>query len=133
MQRRSRAWPILPPCCGADSTLTARKAAARRRATRLDQLVAWAGGAAFNGCLLLDECHRAKNFCPAGGGGGGKGGGSGSGGNGGGGGASLSGRAVVELQERLPNARVVYCSATGATEPRNLVSAVCAVRALWCA
>ena len=34
--------------------------------------------------------------------------------------ASKSGKAVIELQERLRNARVVYCSATGATEPRNL-------------
>jgi len=34
--------------------------------------------------------------------------------------ASKSGKAVIELQERLKNARVVYCSATGATEPRNL-------------
>jgi hypothetical protein len=33
---------------------------------------------------------------------------------------SKSAQAVVELQQRLPNSRVVYCSATGATEPRNL-------------
>jgi hypothetical protein len=27
---------------------------------------------------------------------------------------------VAELQEKLPNARVVYCSATGASEPSNM-------------
>lgn len=30
------------------------------------------------------------------------------------------GQAVVGLQRALPGARVVYCSATGASEPRNL-------------
>ena len=27
---------------------------------------------------------------------------------------------VLELQQKLPNARVVYSSATGATEPKNM-------------
>ena len=26
----------------------------------------------------------------------------------------------LQLQERLPNARIVYCSATGVSEPRNM-------------
>ena len=30
------------------------------------------------------------------------------------------GMAVLKLQQTLPGARVVYCSATGASEPRNL-------------
>ena len=30
------------------------------------------------------------------------------------------GQAVMGLQKALPQARVVYCSATGASEPRNL-------------
>ena len=30
------------------------------------------------------------------------------------------GQAVMRLQKALPQARVVYCSATGASEPRNL-------------
>ena len=34
--------------------------------------------------------------------------------------ASRTGAAVVELQQRLPQARVLYCSATGASEPRNM-------------
>ena len=33
---------------------------------------------------------------------------------------SKSAAAVVELQKRLPNARVVYCSATSVSEARNL-------------
>ena len=28
--------------------------------------------------------------------------------------------AVLELQEKLPNARIVYASATGASEPKNM-------------
>ena len=27
---------------------------------------------------------------------------------------------VLQLQKRLPKARIVYCSATGATEPKNM-------------
>ena len=34
--------------------------------------------------------------------------------------ASRTGLAVLELQESLPNARVLYCSATGASEARNM-------------
>ena len=30
------------------------------------------------------------------------------------------GQAVVEIQKRLPKARILYVSATGATEPENL-------------
>jgi len=32
-----------------------------RKNTRLDQIVAWCGGATFDGCIIFDECHRAKN------------------------------------------------------------------------
>ena len=31
-------------------------------ASRLQQLVDWCGGPAFEGCLLFDECHKAKNW-----------------------------------------------------------------------
>ncbi|CAM9912839.1 unnamed protein product, partial [Choristocarpus tenellus] len=71
--------------------------------SRLKQLLQWCGGESFDGCVLLDECHRAKNLYAAGGGA-----------------STKAGAAVVELQKQLPNARVVYCSATGASEPRNL-------------
>lgn len=32
--------------------------------SRLDQLVKWCGGELFDGCLIFDECHKAKNFIP---------------------------------------------------------------------
>ena len=34
--------------------------------SRLQQLVTWCGGEEFNGCLVFDECHKAKNFVPVG-------------------------------------------------------------------
>uniref|UniRef100_K7L8C1 Strawberry notch AAA domain-containing protein n=1 Tax=Glycine max TaxID=3847 RepID=K7L8C1_SOYBN len=49
------------------------------------------------------ECHKAKNLVPE----------SGSQ-------PTRTGEAVVDIQDRLPEARVVYCSATGASEPRNM-------------
>ena len=83
--------------------------------TRLDQIVKWCGGKQFEGCLLFDEAHKAKS-CPIryyslenkalksvdkGG--------------------SKTGKAVIAIQDRLRNARVVYCSATGISEPSNMV------------
>ena len=32
--------------------------------SRLQQLVDWCGGPNFQGCLIFDECHKAKNFIP---------------------------------------------------------------------
>lgn len=32
--------------------------------SRLQQVVDWLGGEAFDGCLVFDECHKAKNFIP---------------------------------------------------------------------
>lgn len=73
----------------------------RGKKKRLQQLIEWCG-ADFDGCLVFDESHKAKNFID---------------------GESESstkiGLAVVELQQRLPKARVVYCSATGITELKN--------------
>ncbi len=60
-------------------------------------------GEHFDGCIVFDECHKAKNLIPVNG--------------------KIStktGIAVVKLQDKLPNARVVYSSATGASEPRNM-------------
>ena len=34
----------------------------KKKQTRLDQLVQWCGGNDFDGCLLFDECHKAKNL-----------------------------------------------------------------------
>lgn len=53
--------------------------------------------------IVFDECHRAKNLTPSGSQK-----------------PTKTGLTVLELQNRLPNARIVYASATGATEPRNM-------------
>lgn len=69
-------------------------------ATRLDQIIAWLGDEPV---IILDEGHRAKNALgtvmgeP-----------------------TQTGQAVIDIQARVPAARVVYASATGATEVRNM-------------
>ena len=80
-------------------------ATARGTAGRLEQLVRWCGDG-FDGCLLFDESHCAKNLLPEVKGG-----------------QTNAGRAVFEIQRRLPRARVVYCSATAVSEPRNYARA----------
>ena len=34
------------------------------RQSRLQQLIDWCGGEHFDGCLIFDECHKAKHFVP---------------------------------------------------------------------
>ena len=34
------------------------------KSSRLQQLVDWCGGHSFDGCMVFDECHKAKNFLP---------------------------------------------------------------------
>ncbi|XP_058512514.1 protein strawberry notch homolog 1 isoform X6 [Ochotona princeps] len=70
--------------------------------TRLEQLLHWCGSD-FDGVIVFDECHKAKNLCPVGSSK-----------------PTKTGLAVLELQNKLPKARVVYASATGASEPRNM-------------
>ncbi|GAU25308.1 hypothetical protein TSUD_274150, partial [Trifolium subterraneum] len=70
--------------------------------SRLQQLVQWCGPE-FDGLIVFDECHKAKNLVPEPGTD-----------------ATKTGKAVRDIQDRLPKARVVYCSATGASEPRNM-------------
>uniref|UniRef100_A0A5K1VKF2 Protein strawberry notch homolog 1 n=2 Tax=Macaca mulatta TaxID=9544 RepID=A0A5K1VKF2_MACMU len=70
--------------------------------TRLKQLLHWCGDD-FDGVIVFDECHKAKNLCPVGSSK-----------------PTKTGLAVLELQNKLPKARVVYASATGASEPRNM-------------
>lgn len=53
--------------------------------------------------IIFDECHRAKNLCPVGSTK-----------------PTKTGLTVLELQKQLPKSRVVYASATGASEPRNM-------------
>ena len=102
------------------------------KAVKLTEIVNFLGGTEFEGCgvrtlrphpslpfsidlftqIVFDECHKAKNYmssateqgksnekkkqC------------------------SKIGKAVVELQDLLPNARVLYVSATGATDVCHL-------------
>ena len=85
---------------------------------RLEQVVAWLSGggeagiseADFEGVIVYDESHNASSALDTQGSRGVKK-------------ASQRALAVVDLQDRLPNARVVYASATGATEVSNLAYA----------
>ena len=77
--------------------------------SRLDQVVEWFG-ADYDGSILLDESHNAANSLSVQTYMGAKA-------------ASQKAIAVVALQERLPNARIVYVSATAATEVSNFAYA----------
>lgn len=70
--------------------------------TRLKQLLHWCGDD-FDGVIVFDECHKAKNLCPAGSSK-----------------PTKTGLTVLELQKNLPKARIIYASATGASEPKNM-------------
>jgi len=89
------------------STLVAKKKA---NDTRLEQLIQWCGGdkpEEFDGLIMFDECHKAKTVELDAQGNPTKN-------------STQTAKAVVELQNRLPRARVVYCSATSVSEPKNL-------------
>ena len=77
--------------------------------SRVDQIVEWFG-ADFDGVIAFDEAHNMGNAMSVKAGRGMKE-------------AAQKALAGVELQRRLPNARVVYVSATGATEVSNLAYA----------
>ncbi len=77
--------------------------------SRVKQIVEWLGSD-FNGVIIFDESHAMQN---AGGGKGERGDVA----------PSQQGRAGLRLQHALPNARVVYVSATGATTVHNLAYA----------
>ncbi len=98
------------------------------KVSRVSQIVEWLNsasgsenGAGFDGVVVFDESHAMQNA------GGGQG--SGTGGDGDRGGregahsASQQGRAGLRLQRLLPDARVTYVSATGATTVHNLAYA----------
>lgn len=88
---------------------TLRSAGTAGKASRLDQILDWLGDD-FDGVIITDECHAMGNAAPgesdrgkvA---------------------ASLQGLAGLRLQNALPDARVVYVSATGATQVENLAYA----------
>ena len=77
--------------------------------TRIDQLVEWFGKD-FDGVIAFDEAHNMGNATDTKGERGQKT-------------AAMKAIAGMQLQDRLPNARVVYVSATGATEVSNLAYA----------
>ena len=77
--------------------------------SRVKQIVEWLGSD-FDGVIIFDEAHAMQN---AGGGKGERGDIA----------PSQQGRAGLRLQHALPNARVVYVSATGATTVHNLAYA----------
>ncbi|XP_050215928.1 protein FORGETTER 1 isoform X2 [Mercurialis annua] len=84
------------------STYSSLIASSEKGRSRLQQLVQWCGPG-FDGLVIFDECHKAKNLVPEAGSQ-----------------PTRTGRAVLEIQSLLPEARVIYCSATGASEPRNM-------------
>ncbi len=89
------------------ATLRSEERGAKK--SRVDQIVDWLG-ADFDGVILFDESHAMANAA-------------GSKGERGDTEASQQGRAGLRLQLKLPNARVVYVSATGATTVHNLAYA----------
>lgn len=70
---------------------------------RFSQICNWLGDSNdFDGCLIFDECHKAKHFDEKEGKG------------------SKVAKAVVRLQQKFPNARCVYVSATGVSDINNM-------------
>ena len=96
---------------------TLRSPARQGKASRLDQIVGWLAGSldeddrhAFDGAVVFDEAHAMANAA-------------GSKGNRGEVAPSQQGRAGLRLQNALPDARIAYVSATGATTVPGLAYA----------
>uniref|UniRef100_Q11BN0 Probably methylase/helicase n=1 Tax=Chelativorans sp. (strain BNC1) TaxID=266779 RepID=Q11BN0_CHESB len=88
---------------------TLRSDARGERVSRVEQIVQWLGPK-FDGVIIFDEAHAMANAA------GGKG-------ERGDVAPSQQGRAGLRLQHALPQARIVYVSATGATTVHNLAYA----------
>ena len=88
---------------------TLRSAERDGKASRLQQIIDWLGRD-FDGVIVFDEAHALANAagCKS---------------ERGEAAPSQQGRAGLRLQRALPDARVVYVSATGATDVRNLAYA----------
>lgn len=84
------------------SSLIGESQSSGKYRTRLKQLLQWCGED-FDGVIIFDECHRAKNLIPTGSTK-----------------PTKTGLTVLELQNKLPKARIIYASATGASEPKNM-------------
>ncbi|XP_059425433.1 si:ch73-63e15.2 isoform X3 [Carassius carassius] len=79
------------------SALIGESQAGGQHRTRLKQILDWCEPG-FDGVIIFDECHKAKNAT-----------------------STKMGKAVLDLQNKLQSARVVYASATGASEPKNMI------------
>ncbi|XP_077439209.1 strawberry notch homolog 2b isoform X2 [Vanacampus margaritifer] len=79
------------------SALIGESQAGGQHRTRIKQILDWCKPD-FDGVIIFDECHKAKNAT-----------------------STKMGKAVLDLQYKLPRARVVYASATGASEPKNMI------------
>ena len=97
---------------------TLRSPSRQGRRSRLEQIVEWLAGSldeadrhAFDGVIVFDECHAMANAA-------------GARGKRGAVKPSQQGRAGLRLQNALPNARIVYVSATGASTVPGLAYAV---------
>ena len=88
---------------------TLRSAERQGKASRLQQIIDWLGKD-FDGVIIFDEAHAMANAAPSASDRGAKA-------------ASQQGLSGLKLQHALPNARVVYVSATGATTIENLAYA----------
>ena len=75
----------------------------RSPTSHMNQLIDWVGGEAFDGLIIFDESHKAKNLVPEKGSK-----------------PTRCGEAVQDIQAKLPKARIVYVSATGASDRKNL-------------
>ncbi len=80
--------------------------------SRLQQIVDWCGGREFEGLLVFDEAHKAKNhdFSKEEN-------------------STQVSRAVIAIQDAMPRARVLYASASAVTEVSQL--AYCNRLGLW--
>lgn len=67
----------------------------------VERLLVLLGGKQFDGLIVLDECHKAKNYMTKGG-------------------ATKTSVAIVTLQKTFKMARIIYCSATAMTEPEHI-------------
>ena len=88
---------------------TLRSQGREGKASRIEQIIEWLGPD-FDGAIIFDEAHAMANAA------GGKG-------ERGDQKPSQQGRAGLRLQHALPDARIVYVSATGATTVQNLAYA----------
>jgi len=77
--------------------------ASSKNGSRLQQVINWLSKDA-SPLIIFDECHKCKNYAP------GKDNGK----------PTKTALCAVELQQRIPNARILYASATGASTPSNL-------------